>query len=198
MYSLDALYMQKKFHMLVIALVLAGSVNWLAIGLIGKDLVRLVLSPKWARVVYVIIGLSALGLLFQRDIYLPFLGETLVPAGALTAKSPQGANDQVTVTVKPGAKVVYWAAEPNPNQGGDLPSWNKAYGTYENSGVAVADDRGKALLRIRGPPQAYRVPVHGRLESHVHFRICDDKGFMGRVQTLFLKDGRVEGFADML
>lgn len=198
MYSLDALYMQKKFHMLVIALVLVGSVNWLSIGLIGKDLVRLVLSPKWARVVYVIIGLSALGLLFQRDIYLPFLGETLVPAGALTAKSPQGANDQVTVTVKPGAKVVYWAAEPNPNQGGDLPSWNKAYGTYENSGVAVADDRGKALLRIRGPPQAYRVPVHGRLESHVHFRICDDKGFMGRVQTLFLKDGRVEGFADML
>jgi uncharacterized membrane protein YuzA (DUF378 family) len=198
MCSLDALYIQKKFHMIVMALVLAGSVNWLAIGVTGQDLVRLVLSPKWARVVYVIIGLSALGLLFQRDIYLPFLGETLVPAGALTAKSPQGANDQVTVTTKPGAKVLYWAAEPNPNQGGDLPDWKKAYGTYENSGVAVADDRGKALLRIRGPPQAYRVPVHGRLEAHVHFRVCDSRGFMGRVQTLFLKDGRVEGFADML
>jgi len=182
--------------MLVIALVLVGGVNWLAVGVLGKDLVRLVASPKVARVIYVVVGLSALGLLFQRDIYLPFLGETLVPAAALAPKSPQGANDQVTITTKPGAKVVFWASEPNPT-GGALQTWKEAYGEYENSGVAVADDRGKALLRFRGPPQAYTVPVHGRLESHVHFRVAHD-GMLGRVQTYFLKDGRVEGFADML
>jgi len=196
MCNLTSMYMQKKFHMLVIALVLVGGVNWLAVGVLGKDLVRLVASPKVARVIYVIVGLSALGLLFQRDIYLPFLGETLVPAGALAPKSPQGANDQVTITTKPGAKVVFWASEPNPT-GKALPTWKEAYGDYENSGVAVADDRGKALLRFRGPPQAYSVPVHGRLEPHVHFRVAAPDGIMGRVQTYFLKDGRVEGFADM-
>ena len=196
MRGLTTMYMQKKFHMLVIALVLIGGVNWLAIGLTGKDLVRFVLSPRYARMVYVIIGLSAVGLLFRRDIYLPFLGESLVPAGALVAKSPQGANDHVTITTNPGAKVVYWAAEPNPT-GKALPTWNEAYGSYENSGVAVADDRGKALLRIRGPPQAYSVPVHGRLDPHIHFRIANGE-MLGPVQIYFLKDGRVEGFSDML
>jgi len=196
MCNLTSMYMQKKFHMLVIALVLVGGVNWLAVGVLGKDLVRLVASPKVARVVYVVVGLAALGLLFQRDIYLPFLGETLVPAAALAPTSPQGANDQVTITTKPGAKVLYWASEPNPS-GGKLQTWKEAYGDYENSGVAVADDRGKALLRFRGPPQAYTVPVHGRLDSHLHFRVAHD-GMLGRVQTYFLKDGRVQGFADML
>lgn len=197
MCNLTSVYLQKKFHMIVIALVLVGGVNWLAVGVTGKDLVRLVVSPKVASVVYIIVGLAALGLLFQRDIYLPFLGETLVPAGALAPKSPQGANDQVTITTKPGAKVIYWASEPNPTAGAEMPSWKEAYGSYENSGVAVADDRGKALLRFRGPPQAYSVPMHGRLDPHVHFRVADDNGFVGRVQTYFLKDGRVEGFADM-
>jgi uncharacterized membrane protein YuzA (DUF378 family) len=197
MCNLTSVYLQKKFHMIVIALVLIGGVNWLAVGVTGKDLVRLVASPKVASVVYIVVGLAALGLLFQRDIYLPFLGETLVPAGALAPKSPQGANDQVTITTKPGAKVIYWASEPNPTAGAETPSWKEAYGSYENSGVAVADDRGKALLRFRGPPQAYSVPMHGRLDPHVHFRVADDNGFVGRVQTYFLKDGRVEGFADM-
>jgi uncharacterized membrane protein YuzA (DUF378 family) len=196
MRDLNSMYIQKKFHMLVIALVLIGGVNWLAVGVLGKDLVGLVVSQKVARVIYVIVGLAALGLLFQRDIYLPFLGETLVPAGALVTKSPQGANDHVTITTQPGAKVVYWAAEPNPS-GGLLQSWKEAYGEYENSGVAVADDRGKALLRFKGPPQAYTVPVHGRLESHLHFRVAHD-GMLGRVQTYFLKDGRVEAFTNML
>ena len=190
------MYLQKKFHMIVVALVLIGGINWLAVGLTGKDLVRFVLSPKYARMVYVIVGISALGLLFRRDIYLPFLGESLVPAGALSAKAPQGANDQVTITTKPGSKVVYWAAEPNPT-GKGLPTWQEAYGSYENSGVAVADDRGKALLRFRGAPQAYSVPMHGRLEPHVHFRVADD-AMLGPVQTYFLKDGRVEGFANLL
>ena len=197
MCNLNSMYMQKKFHMVVMALVLIGGINWLAVGITGKDLVHFILSPKYARAVYVIVGLSALGLLFRRDIYLPFLGESLVPAGALIAKSPQGANEHVTITTKPGGKVLYWAAEPNPNQGSELPSWEKAYGSYENSGVAIADDRGIALLRFRGPPQAYSVPIHGRLESHIHFRVAD-KDIMGRVQTYFLRDGRIEGFSDML
>lgn len=192
------MYYAKKAYMVIIFLILMGAINWLSIGLIGQDLVRLALPPRYARWVYVVIGLAAVGLLFRRDIYLPFLGETLVPAGALEPKTPQNANEQVTVTTKPGAKVVYWATEPNPTQGKDLPTWDVAYAGYENSGVAVADTSGKAILRIRGPPQAYKVPMKGALAPHVHFRICDEHGMMGRVQTLFLKDGRVEGFADLL
>lgn len=196
--DLATMYYKKKFYMVVIFLVLLGSVNWLAIGALGQDLVRLALPPRYAKWVYIVIGLSAVGLLFSRDVYLPFLGETLVPAPALTQRTPQNANDQVTITTKPGAKVLYWAAEPNPTQGKEVATWDKAYGEYENSGVAVADASGKALLRFRGPPQAYSVPTKGRLDPHVHFRVCDKHGFMDRVQTLFLHDGHVEGFSDLL
>jgi len=192
------MFYQKKFYMLVIFLILLGSVNWLSIGVSGQDLVRLALPPRYAKWVYIVIGLSALPLLFQRDMYLPFLGETVLPAGALAPKTPQNANDQVTIRTRPGAKVVYWASEPNPTQGKDLPTPDVAYEAYENSGVVVADSSGHAILRFRGPPQAYTVPMKGRLEPHVHFRICDDNGFMERVQTIFVKSGHVEGFADIL
>jgi len=42
------------------------------------------------------------------------------------------------------------------------------------------------------------VPFKGRLEPHIHFRVEEEHGFLGRVQTVFVKSGHVEGFADML
>jgi len=198
MRDLTSLYYQKLFHMILIGLVLLGSVNWLVVGVADINLVRLVFSLKYARWLYIIIGLAAIPLLFQRDIYLPFLGETVLPGGAMVPKTPQNANDQVTVRTRPGAKVVYWAAEPNPNQGRDLPTPEEAYGEYENSGVVVADTSGHAILRFRGPPQSYTVPMKGMLAPHVHFRIAEENGFLGRVQSVFIKDGRIEGFADIL
>lgn len=188
----------KWFHMAIIVLVLAGALNWLSIGLFGIDAVRLGLAPRHARWVYIVIGVAALSLVLRRDMYLPFLGQTVLPGGALSQKTPQNANDQVTIKTLPNAKVVYWAAEPNPTQGKDVPNWTEAYDEFENSGVAIADGAGNAILRFRGPPQAYKVPVMGRLESHVHFRICDKDGMMGPVQTMMIKNGVIENFSNML
>ena len=198
MHDFTSMYYQKKIYMLAILLVLIGSVNWLSIGITGQDLVRCVLPLRYAKWVYIAVGIAALPMIFQRDVYLPFLGETIVPAGALVVKTPQNANDQATIRTRPGAKVLYWAAEPNPNQGKDLPTPDVAYGEFDNSGVVEADSSGHAILRFRGPPQAYAVPMKGRLEPHVHFRICDKNGFMGRVQSLFVKDGHIEGMADYI
>ena len=188
----------KWFNMAIMTLVLIGGLNWLLIGITGVDAVRLGLAPRHAKWVYVLIGVAALSLVLRRDIYLPFLGETIVPGGALAEKTPQNANDQVTITTIPGAKVLYWAAEPNPTQGKEIPTWDEAYSEFENSGVAIADGAGNAILRFRGPPQAYKVPIMGRLESHVHFRICDAHGVMGRVQTKMIKSGGIEEFRNML
>ena len=198
MHSATNMYYQKKLYMLIVFLILLGSINWLAVGLADTNLVRMVLPLKYAKWLYIVIGLAAIPLLFQRDMYLPFLGETVLPAGAMSVKTPQNANDQVTVRTRPGAKVVYWAAEPDPNQGKDLPTPDVAYAEFENSGVVTADTSGHAILRFRGPPQAYTVPFKGRLEPHVHFRVEEENGFLGRVQTLFVKNGHVEGFADIL
>ena len=194
----DTMVYMKWFHIIIIGLVFLGAINWLSIGIVGIDLVRLGLPPRNAKWVYVLIGIAALSLAFRRDMYLPFLGETVLPSGALAQKTPQNANEQITLTTLPNAKVVYWAAEPDPNQGKDVPNWSVAYDEYENSGVAVADDQGHAILRFRGPPQAYRVPLKGRLEPHVHFRVCDKNGFMGPVQTRYVKSGMIEEFANMI
>ena len=188
----------KWFHLVIVALVLLGALNWLSIGLIGIDAVRLALPPRYAKWVYIVVGAAAFSLVFRRDMYLPFLGETVLPGGALSQKTPQNANEQVTIRTLPNAKIVYWAAEPDPTQGKNLPNWSEAYDEYENSGVAVADATGQAILRFRGPPQSYKVPVMGRLEPHVHFRICDKNGMMGRVQALKVKNGTIEEFANML
>ena len=188
----DTMVYMKWFHIVVIVLVFLGAINWLSIGIVGIDLVRLGLPPRNAKWVYVLIGIAALSLAFRRDMYLPFLGETVLPSGALAQKTPQNANEQITLTTLPNAKVVYWAAEPNPNQGKDVPNWAVAYDEFENSGVAVADDQGHAILRFRGPPQAYRVPLKGRLEPHFNFRVCDKNGFMGPVQTRYVKSGMIE------
>lgn len=188
----------KWLHILVISLILFGAINWLAIGFFATDLLRLFLAPRHAKWVYVVIGVAALFLVFRRDIYLPFLGETILPGGALAEKTPQNANEQVSIRTIPGAKVVYWASEPNPTQGTDIPGWVKAYGEYENSGVAVAGPDGTAILRFRGPPQLYTVPLMGTLSPHVHFRICDGHGVTGPVQTMNVKNGSIEPFANLV
>ena len=188
------MYLHKKIYQVVVALILIGGVNWFSVGLFKTDLIRLVLPLRFARILYIIVGIGSIFFLFQRDVYLPFLGETLLPDTALVERTPQNANEQVTVKTRPGGKVLYWAAEPNPNQGHDVPSWNEAYDTYQNSGVAVAGSDGVAILRIRGPPQSYKVPMKGELQPHVHFRVSNGNGFFGRVQTLFVGSGKIEGF----
>ena len=114
MYEVTTMYVQKKLYSVTIFVILLGSFNWLSIGLFGRDLIRELLAPRHAKIVYVLVGLAAIPLFFQRDMYLPFLGETIVPGGALAPKTPQNANDQLTIRTRPGAKVVYWASEPNP------------------------------------------------------------------------------------
>lgn len=77
----------------------------------------------------------------------------------------------------------------------DIPSWKGAYLGYENMGVVVADSSGKAVLRIR-PPQRYQVPIKGLLEPHVHYRVCEESGWMGRVMTVPVEGApQVEPFA---
>jgi uncharacterized membrane protein YuzA (DUF378 family) len=195
----NGMYINKKIYMVIFVLVLIGGINWLIIGFMGSDPVRNFLSRRWASYLHIVIGVAALLLVFRRDVYLPFLGETLVPAGAIMLKTPQGANESVTIKTRPGAKVIYWATEPNPN-GSDkvVAAWNDAYKNFENSGVVQAAEDGVAILRIRGPPQPYKVPMKGTLKAHVHFRVENPYGMFGRVQIVYLGSGTIEGFANSL
>jgi uncharacterized membrane protein YuzA (DUF378 family) len=195
---MDMLYFQKWLYKAAMVILIVGALNWFAVGAFGFNAVEKVFGYKsiMSRFVYVIVGVAALAIMFNRDTYLPFLGETVMPCHAIPEHIPDNADTQLEVHVSPGAKVVYWAAEPNNDQVKDLRDWRGAYQKYENMGCVKANEDGVAVLLVR-KPQPYRVPWKGRLEPHVHFRECSGTGMMGRIKTVFVSDGRVEGFVNM-
>jgi uncharacterized membrane protein YuzA (DUF378 family) len=187
-------YYEKMIQKTAIFLVIVGAINW---GLIGMNKINLVerifgKGSMIPRIIYILVGISALTLAFNRDTYLPFLGESVFPCSVLPDQVPSGATRSVQVRVEPGSKVVYWATEPSENNG-TVPDFTEAYRQYQNAGVATADDSGMATLKVR-EPQSYTVPWKGTLEPHVHFRVCGPTGFIGRIKTVYLADGRIEGF----
>jgi len=186
-------YIFKLLHKVAIVLLVIGALNWGLVGAFRINLVDRLLGKGsgLSRAVYVLVGIAALAVAFNRDTYLPFLGESVFPCSVLPDQVPAGATREVKVRAEPGAKVVYWASEPS--DGGDVPNYQGAYREYQNAGVATADNSGVAVLKVR-EPQAYNVPIRGRLESHIHFRVCGPQGFVGRIKTVFLADGRIEGF----
>jgi uncharacterized membrane protein YuzA (DUF378 family) len=192
------LYWSKKIYMFAVLLLVIGGLNWGYCGVFGKDLVSQTvgkINPMISRVIFVLVGLAALYVGFSRDTYLPFLGETLVPCSVLVEKTPDGANVSKEVLVTPGAKVLFWASEPQTEHFEKLNDWRKAYLEYANAGVTTADATGRATLRVR-KPQPYSVPMKGRLESHIHYRVCGSNGFIGPVKTIFIGSIVSEGFDD--
>jgi hypothetical protein len=100
---------------------------------------------------------------------------------------PDHADTEVTISgLDPGAKLLYWAAEPSATEKTDglanIKDWQRAYLEFANAGVTRADEAGHAVLRIL-KPQPYTVPVMGRIDSHVHWRVFRDGGMIGPVQT---------------
>ncbi len=184
-------------HKAAMVVLIVGALNWLSVGAFGYNAVGKALGAKSiaTRGVYILVGVAALLVMFNRDTYLPFLGETVLPCSALPEQLPEGADTQIQVTVEPGAKVLYWAAEPSTEGLKGLVDWRKAYLKFMNVGVVKASAEGVATLHVRNP-QPYVVPWKGRLEPHIHFRVCGDSGMMGRIKTVYVADGRVEGFVD--
>ena len=177
-------------HALIALLLVVGGIKMGVAGFKGDVNV---MGHKVPVIFLIAVGAAALSVAFARDFYLPFLGETLMPCSVLEPKVPENADTEVKVLVKSGDKVLYWASEPA-NEGMEtVKDWRHAYLGYKNAGVAVADDDGFATLKVRHP-QPYTVPTMGKLDAHVHYRVCMHDGFIGPVKTVKL-DGR-EMFED--
>ncbi len=187
---MDQRYIQKKLYMIGALLLVIGGLNWGIVALTGGDIVSSVFGrgSVVARGIFLLVALAAAFVAFKRDFYLPFLGETHVPCSVMADKVPEGADSAVGVRVRPGAKVVYWAAEPANEDLTNAVDYRAAYLEYRNAGVATADADGNATLKIR-TPQGYTVPMKGALPPHIHYRECDGRGFMKAIVTVTL-DGK--------
>ena len=177
------LYIKKLLFQWAMILLILGGINWFLVGVFDLNLVSSLFGDgAMATLIYGLIGVAALGVLLDRDTYLPFLGPMVAPCSVLQHRVPPGATKDVQVLVAPNTRLIYWAAEPASEPLKGLSSWKEAYDRYENAGVTTSDDHGVAILKVRDP-QAYRVPFKGKLEPHVHYRVCGASGWMGRVQT---------------
>jgi hypothetical protein len=181
------MFVEKWLHILAMGLVVVGAINWGLIGVFNVNLVAAVFGKGVvASIVYGLVGLAGLSIAFRRDTYLPFLGETVLPCAAIPERIPEHADAEVTVgDIQPGAKLLYWAAEPATERLSQIKPWQQAYLKFANAGVTTASSDGHATLRVRRP-QSYTVPLKGVLQSHVHWRVCMDGGLLGPVQTTFL------------
>ncbi len=179
-----------NLHILLIVLVIIGSLNWGLVGIFDFDLVKsfgLLFGPKAgniiSRFIYIFVALAGMILLFQRDVYLPFLGHTVMPQ-PINEFKPSG--ELITKTVKnlpPNTKVIYWASQSS-DKTVDNPY--DAYGNYDNQGVVVSDSKGNAILQVR-KPTAYNVPYKGKLEPHIHYRYWTSSGMASRLYTIGYK-----------
>lgn len=178
--------LQARLYILVVTLVLVGGLNWGIIGLTKVNPVNKLLGSKADRVVYVAVGLAALYLAMQRDTYLPFLSEAVIPTPQEDSVRPEILSEGSTrVTVDglpPNSKVMYWASLPNDNV---VPDPWKAYGDYKNQGVTTADKDGKAVLVAMSPAE-YKVPRKGLLRRHIHYRYWTLDGVASRVETAYI------------
>jgi len=165
----------KWANLVAMAILVAGTVISFAAG-----------RKTWAAALMLLVALWVGLNLYS---YLPFLGPTVMPCSLLANRIPEHADTEVRVDgLKPGATVMYWAAElgkPATDGLARIKDWRQAYLDYANAGVTRADGAGVAVLVIR-KPQPYTVPVKGRLESHVHWRVCEGGGMLGPVQTTML------------
>jgi len=177
--------LEKWIRLIAAVLVVVGSINWGLIGVFGYNAVAALAGRGLiANTIYSLVGLAGLILAVRRDTYLPFLGETVLPCSAIPISTPEHADTAVTVSqLTPGAKLLFWAAEPATDGLARIKSWEQAYLKFANAGVAVADESGRAVLNIR-KPQPYTVPVRGAITAHVHWRVCQDSGMLGPVQRM--------------
>ena len=177
-------------RIIAVFFLVVGGLNW---GLTAFDYnivdkINRLLSDRFRtrlrldKFIYIVVGLCALGLLFDRTMWLPFLGESVLPGTLVPLKSHTG-NTHVKVQVEPGAKVAYWSAMP-----GDDPEIGvrDAYAKFGNSGVVMADGEGVATLSFDKGTD-YVVPSGKQIVSHVHYReFTDEYGMMGPIGTVYV------------
>lgn len=185
-------YIKKLLFKIAVLLLIIGGLNCLLIGLFDINVFS-IFGKRFSAIIFVFIGISALAIMFDRDTYLPFLGPMVIPCSVLENREPPGATREIKVMVEPNVKVIYWAAEPASEKLKEINSWKKAYLDYQNAGVATSNGEGVAVFKIRDP-QSYKVPFKGEIAKHVHYRVCGEAGWMGKINTTMLDKNKVEGF----
>ena len=180
-------YVRKKLFAGAVLLLVIGGLNLGAIAVFKKDFISDFFGKNafLTNLIFLFIGIAAVCIGMYRDSYLPFLGQTVMPCALLNPQTPKNADFEVEILLRPGVKAMYWAAEPANKDLQYAENWRNAYSDFKNAGVVIADGSGRASLKVR-KPQPYTVPLKGELKPHIHYRVCEERGIIGPIQTVTL------------
>jgi len=174
-------------QMLAKLFIIIGSINYLSSVLLNTSFNNY-LPKTIVPILIMIIGLSGLYVGFNRDYYLPFLGECAIPIKDINPLQKSDKTQTYKLTGLPNnTKVIYWAAEPSDVS---IPDPFKAYGNYKNSGSDITNDSGELEINLETPGE-YSVSKFGfpkRIKRHLHFRyeLPKYRGMYSRVKTMYL------------
>ena len=181
-------YVNAKIHMVLVALVLIGAINWgfcafnINLVKIIADFINNLFKTKLPieNTIYILVAVVAIKLAIDRNTWLPFLGQTVFPHALVPIKTVDKASKTIKVNVTPNTKVAYWGTLDK----GNKPDVYTAYSDYSNSGVTISDDKGVAVLAIN-EGSGYIVPSGRYIKPHVHYRVLNSSGMTGPVETVF-------------
>lgn len=168
-------YIKSWLHLLTTSVVILSTM-YISLEKLTKNI------PPLPKMVYIITGLSALYLAINRNVYLPFLGETVYPCDNMNEIIPKNAKLTATINILPKKKIIYWASEPSDNIVTN--PWD-AYGNYSNYGITTSNEQGKAIIHVRDP-SSYKVPSGKILKPHIHYRYCQEPGVLSEIKTIQL------------
>ena len=181
-------------NLICMVLVILGALNWGAhvfdINLVQiidnllNDLVTALtgekLNIKFNIIVYSMVFSAAIILARQKTFWLSFLGPSVLPSSLVPLRKPSKSDIVVNIKTKPNSKVAYWSALPNNSK--DVPFVTEAYGDFSNSGVVMSNDKGEASLSLLSGTK-YVVPSGKEISRHLHWRLINENGMMGPVNT---------------
>jgi uncharacterized membrane protein YuzA (DUF378 family) len=174
----------RRLYIISTLIVLLGSLSWLLLGIFPNLSNSIFYNHNNIvnRGLYILVGIAAIFILYLNVyLFLPFLGETVLPENILQPSIPENATIEVTVKVpkmyEKSKYVVYWASNP----GEEIFTFpEEAYEETKNVGVApITSDSVKLSLQC---PQIYKVMGY-TLPRHVHYRFASVRNIMSPVFT---------------
>lgn len=142
--------------MIFIIFILIGALNWGSVGLFNYNFINELtsifgsLAINIEKTLYVLVGLSAIFLLFRRETYLPMTGEMAI-APFLSVDYKPTIDEPLIYTIEnlpPDTRVIYWTSKGllknnlNPLY---------IYADYFYTGITTVDENGKAELFTEKP-----------------------------------------------
>lgn len=139
-------------------------------------------NDYFSKLIYIIASISIILLSIKKETWLPFLGNTVLPAKLIPETTNVG-DTTIKIIVKPNTKVAYWSAFPSNENNVRV---EKAYGDYSNAGVCKSDKDGIAILTFN-KGSGYIVPGGKYIKPHIHYReLTTDYAIIGPIKTIYL------------